>query len=50
MPLPALIAVIVVALGCLIFLSGQIRALRRQKRNLAHWEKDEPLEGTGDWD
>jgi len=24
--------------------------MRRQKRNLVHWEKGEPLEGVGDWD
>ena len=44
------IVVALVSLGCLVFLVGQIRALRRQKRNLEHWEKGEPLEGTGDWD
>jgi hypothetical protein len=50
MPLVALIAVIIVSIGCVLFLAAQVRNLRRQKRNLIHWEKDEPLEGTGDWD
>lgn len=50
MPLAALIAVVIVSIGCLVFLAVQVRNLRRQKRNLIHWEKDEPLEGTGDWD
>ena len=50
MPLPALIAVALVSIGCLVFLFRQVRSLRRQKRNLAHWEKDEPLEGVGDRD
>ncbi|HVV50262.1 MAG TPA: hypothetical protein VHO06_11425 [Polyangia bacterium] len=50
MPLPALIAVVIVSVGCVIFLVSQVRKLRRQKRNLVHWEKGEPLEGVGDWD
>jgi hypothetical protein len=50
MPLPALVIVVVVSVGCVVYLSNQIRALRRRRRNLRHWEKDEPLEGTGDWD
>ena len=50
MPLPALIAVVIVSIGCVAFLVVQVRNLRRQKRNLVHWEKDEPLEGVGDWD
>jgi hypothetical protein len=50
MPLPALIAVSIASIGCVVFLVGQIRTQLRRKRNLAHWEKDEPLEGTGDWD
>jgi hypothetical protein len=28
----------------------QVKELRRQKRNLRHWERGEPLEGAGDWD
>jgi hypothetical protein len=50
MPLPMLIIVILVSGGCVVFLVQQVRALRRQKRNLKHWEKGEPLEGVGDWD
>src|SRR5262245_62341546 len=50
MPLPMLIIVILVSAGCVVFLVQQVRTLRRQKRNLKHWEKGEPLEGTGDWD
>jgi hypothetical protein len=50
MPLWAKIATVIACIGAIAFLIAQIRALRRQKRNLAHWEKDEPLEGVGDWD
>jgi cell division protein FtsL len=50
MPLPMLIIVILVSAGCVVFLVRQVRELRRQKRNLEHWEKGEPLEGVGDWD
>ena len=50
MPLPALIIVVLVSLGSVVYLVFQVRNLRRQKRNLIHWEKDEPLEGAGDWD
>lgn len=50
MPIWAKIAVAIACISAVAFLVAQIRALRRQKRNLAHWEKDEPLEGVGDWD
>ena len=50
MPLPMIIIVVLVGAGCLVFLAQQVRALRRRKRNLEHWEKGEPLEGVGDWD
>jgi hypothetical protein len=50
MPLPAVIVVVLVSIGCAIFLAGQIRTQLRRKRNLRHWERDEPLEGVGDWD
>jgi hypothetical protein len=50
MPLPALIIVLLVSLGCVVWLVFQVRNLRRQKRNLEHWEKGEPLEGVGEWD
>jgi len=50
MPLPALIIVVLVSAGAVVYLIGQVRNLRRQKRNLQHWERGEPLEGAGDWD
>jgi hypothetical protein len=50
MPISALIIVTLVSIGCVIFLVKQVKNLRRQKRNLVHWEKGEPLEGVGDWD
>ena len=50
MPLWALIAVMIASIACSAFVATQIRTLRRRKRNLVHWEKDEPLEGVGDWD
>ncbi len=50
MPLPALVAVILVSSGAVVWLVFQVRNMRRVKRNLQHWEKGEPLEGVGDWD
>ena len=50
MPAPVIVIVTLVALGCVVFLAQQVKTLRRRKRNLRHWEKDEPLEGVGDWD
>ena len=50
MPLPAIIVVVLVSIVCVLFLVNQVRTLLRRKRNLRHWEKDEPLEGVGDWD
>jgi hypothetical protein len=50
MPLPAIVIVTLVSLGSVLFLANQIRTLRRRRRNLRHWENDEPLEGVGDWD
>ena len=51
MPLPALIIVVLVSAGCVLYVANSVRSLRRQRRNLRHWEKDEPLEGTeSDWD
>jgi hypothetical protein len=44
------IAVAVASLAALAFLARQVLDLRRQRRNLKHWERDEPLEKTGDWD
>jgi Tfp pilus assembly protein PilV len=45
-----MIAVLIASISCVAFLAAQVRTLRRRKRNLVHWEKDEPLEGVGDWD
>jgi hypothetical protein len=51
MPVPAIVAVTLVSIGCAVFLSNGIRTLRRRKRNLEHYEKGEPLEGgRDDWD
>jgi hypothetical protein len=50
MPLPARIIVTIVSLGSIAFLTFQIRDLLRRKRNLKHFERDEPLEKAGDWD
>jgi len=50
MPVPAKIIVIVTVVGAVGFLVRQVRELLRQKRNLKHWERGEPLEKTGDWD
>lgn len=50
MPVPALVIVTLVSIGAVVWLAVQVRNLRRQKRNLQHWEKGEPLEGVGDWD
>jgi hypothetical protein len=50
-PAPALVLIVLVSAGCVAYLVHQIRTLARQRRNLRHWEKDEPLEGRpGDWD
>ena len=50
MPLPALIIVVAVSIGCVIFLVQQVRNLRRQKRNLERLALLPVLEGVGDWD
>ena len=50
MPVPMIVIVTLVSIGCVVFLVSQVRNLRRQKRNLKHWENNEPLEGVGDWD
>ena len=50
MPIPVVVIVVIVSAGCAAFLANQIRTLRRRRRNLRHWENDEPLEGTGEWD
>ena len=39
------------AAGLTLYIGKQIRDLRMQRRNLQHYEKDEPLEGGVDkWD
>jgi hypothetical protein len=50
MPIPAIIAVSIAVIGSIVFLANQVRTLRRRKRNLKHWENNEPLEGVGEWD
>jgi hypothetical protein len=50
MPLPAIVIITLVTLGSVLFLANQIKDLRRRRRNLRHWERDEPLERAGDWD
>jgi hypothetical protein len=50
MPLAAAVIVTLVAAGSIVFLGLQVKDLRRRRRNLRHWEKDEPLEGVTDWD
>lgn len=50
MPLPAQIAVTLVTIGSVAFLVHQVREQLRRKRNLKHFERDEPLEKAGEWD
>ena len=49
MPLQIKVIVVLVVIGVRCVPGQQVRNLRRQKRNLKHWEKGEPLEGVGDW-
>jgi len=49
-PLSARVFVLITSLGGLAMVARQIRDLLRQKRNLKHWERDEPLEKTDGWD
>ncbi len=49
MPLSLAILVAIAAVGAVVLWANQIRALRRRRRNLRHWERDEPLEGVDDW-
>jgi hypothetical protein len=48
--MPVLVLLTVIVVGSVVFLGYQIKILRRQKRNLRHWERGEPLEDNGDWD
>ncbi|HVX96017.1 MAG TPA: hypothetical protein VHK47_13990 [Polyangia bacterium] len=51
MPLPAIIAVSLAVLGSSIYVANGIRGFFRRRRNLARWERGEPLEGgVDDWD
>jgi hypothetical protein len=49
MPLPIAIVLAVAVVGAGVLWANQIRTLRRRRRNLRHWERDEPLEGVDDW-
>lgn len=51
-PMPTSIRVLVglAILGGLALVWKQVRDLLRQRRNLKHWERDEPLEHTDGWD
>ncbi len=48
--MPAVVVLSILILGSIGFIGYQIKDLRRRNRNLKHWERDEPLEGTGEWD
>jgi hypothetical protein len=50
MPILAIVGVTLAVIGSVFMITQEIRSLRRRKRNLAHWEKNEPLEKVGDWD
>ena len=50
MPLPAQIVVTITSLGAIAMIVNEVRDLLRRKRNLKHFERDEPLEKAGDWD
>jgi len=50
MPLSFRVFVTLAVLGGIAIVAQQIRDLLRQKRNLKHWERDEPLEKTDGWD
>ncbi len=48
---PAIIVLLVGLVGAALYVGRQIRAVRLQRRNLKHYERDEPLEGGVDkWD
>jgi hypothetical protein len=50
MPTSIRILVSIATLGGLAMIVKQVRDLLRQKRNLKHWERGEPLEKTDGWD
>ena len=50
MPLSARVFVTLASLTGIAIVVRQVRDLLRQKRNLKHWERDEPLEKNDSWD
>lgn len=50
MPLSARVFVTITALGSIALIVYQILDLLRRKRNLKHFERDEPLEKSDNWD
>lgn len=51
MPTWFLVLLTLVVAVCLGFVGYQIKMVRQRRRNVKHWEKDEPLEGGVDrWD
>ena len=51
MPLPMLIIVLLVSAGCVVFLVGQVRTLRRRKSATScTGKRASPSRASGDWD
>ena len=50
MPIVPLILVVIAIVGSTLFLTYQVKVTLRRRRNLRHYERDEPLENVGDWD
>jgi hypothetical protein len=50
MPIPAILGVLAAVIFSVAMITHEIRTLRRRRRNLKHWENNEPLEKAGDWD
>ncbi len=50
MPLWALIAVVIASIGCTPSSPPRSGPCAAASATSLHWEKDEPLEGVGDWD
>jgi hypothetical protein len=49
MPGAVVVIVGITVLGSIAMLTFQVRDLLRRRRNLKHFERDEPLEKTDDW-
>jgi len=49
MPGTANVIVGITVLGTIVMVVVQIRDLLRRRRNLKHFERDEPLEKVDDW-